>query len=281
MTIGLLVFKAALSLEKAGCLEPRHDARCLMEYCLGTDQKGLILQWQHLAGAELESAYEQLVELRSKRRPLQYIIGKWAFMGLEFFVGEGVLIPRQDTELLARTVISLLPEGGGKKVVYDLCAGTGCIGISVAHYAPEASVWLIEKFDEAFSYLSKNFSEHRLPNTALIKADIELGSEPLQLPEADILVCNPPYIKTGELSGLQEEVCAEPSLALDGGSDGLYYYRIIKEKWIKKLRPGASAVIEVADDMAEEAALVLCKDGQKTEILQDTAGKDRALLITF
>lgn len=281
MTIGSLVLHAAAQLEKAGCPEPRCDARCLMEHCLATDQKGILLRWEEPAVPAVESAYAQLVTMRSSRKPLQYIIGKWAFMGLEFFVGEGVLIPRQDTELLAQIAISLIPAGSGSKTVYDLCAGTGCIGISIAHYALQSSVWLIEKSGAAFSYLERNVSAHGLPNTAIVQGDILQGPEHFRLPAADILVCNPPYIKTGELDGLQHEVRAEPLLALDGGEDGLFYYRVIEEKWLKKLRPGAKAVMEIADDLAAGAASVFGRNGRQIQVLKDAAGKDRALLITI
>jgi len=280
MTIGSLVLHASAVLEKAGCPEPRYDARCLMEHCLATDQKGIILRWEEPAGAEVESAYMKLVAMRSSRRPLQYIVGKWAFMGLEFFVGEGVLIPRQDTELLAQNVISLITAGSENKVVYDLCAGTGCIGISIAHYVSNASVWLIEKSGYAFSYLEKNVFAHRLPNTALLQGDIELGPEQFNLPDADILVCNPPYIKTGDLDTLQAEVCEEPRLALDGGDDGMSYYRVLEEKWLVKLRPGSIAVIEIANDSAACAALIFGKGSREIKVLKDSAGKDRALMIT-
>lgn len=281
MTIASLVLHAAAELEKAGCPDPRFDARCLMEHCLATDHKGLLLRLEEPAAPAVESAYTMFVTMRSSRKPLQYIIGKWEFMGLEYFVGEGALIPRQDSELLAQSVISLVPPCSENKVVYDLCAGTGCIGISIAHYASQASVWLIEKSRAALSFLRRNLSAHRLPNTALINGDIELGLEYFNLPAADILVCNPPYIKTSDLAGLQPEVCAEPLLALDAGEDGLFYYRVLEEKWLRKLRPGAKAIIETADDMAAAAALIFSGNQREIQVLKDAAGKDRALLITI
>ena len=281
MTIGSLVLRAAAELKQAGCPDPRYDARCLMEHCLATDPKGILLRWEDPAQPEIVSSYAKLVEMRSSRRPLQYIIGNWEFMGLEFFVGEGALIPRQDSELLAHRAISLILESRENKVVYDLCAGTGCIGISIAHYASKASVWLIEKSGAAFSYLAKNDCAHNLPNTALIQGDIELGAEHFCLPDADILVCNPPYIRTEELDGLQPEVRKEPPLALDGGEDGLSCYRILERKWLNKMRPGSRAILEIADDMTAGARSIFSKAGWKTEVLQDIAGKDRALFITI
>jgi len=281
MTLGTMINLAAAQLEKAGCPDSLHDARLLMEQCLESDYKGILLRWDESAEHEVELAYAQLVETRSSRRPLQYILGKWAFMGLEFYVGDGVLIPRQDSEILAQTVISLLKAGDERKKVIDLCAGTGCIGISVAYYAPHAEVWLIENSNDAFSFLEKNLSQHALPNAIAVKEDIMRGPEAFDIPPVDILVCNPPYIKTAQWAELQPEVRMEPITALDGGEDGLSYYRVLASKWLREMKKGDKAVFEIANDMAADAAEILQSTCESIQTLTDAAGNDRVLLLTI
>lgn len=202
--------------------------------------------------------------------PLQYVIGKWDFYESEFFVGEGVLIPRPETEELTELVINKA-KTLENPVVFDLCAGSGCIGISVAKAVPKVTVYCIEKSAEAMFYLLKN--AEGVQNVKGIHGDV---FSPPELPKADIIVSNPPYIKTADISGLQSEVLKEPEMALDGGADGLDFYRAICEKWKSYLLPNGSLFFEIGEDQGAEVSAILEKHGYNTiEIIKDMYGKDR------
>lgn len=202
--------------------------------------------------------------------PLQYVLGKWDFFESEFFVGEGVLIPRPETEELTELVINeakLLD----KPVILDLCAGSGCIGISIAKAVPNAEVYCVEKSSEALFYLVKN--AQGVENVRVIQGNVFF---PLELPKADIIVSNPPYIKAGDIANLQREVLKEPEMALNGGEDGLDFYRAISEKWRSCLLPNGSLFFEIGEEQGEAVFKILADNGYKEiQIIQDMYGKDR------
>ena len=147
--------------------------------------------------------------------PLQYVLGKWDFYNYEFNVGEGVLIPRPETEELVETALKSI-KNVPSPVVLDLCSGSGCIGISIARERPDCSVYCVELFDEALAYLNKNAQSDK--NVKIIKADVLQDPDKSILPiKADLIASNPPYIKSNEIASLQQEVRREPLTALDGG----------------------------------------------------------------
>ena len=202
--------------------------------------------------------------------PLQYVIGKWDFYESEFFVGEGVLIPRPETEELTELVINKA-KTLDKPIIFDLCAGSGCIGISVAKAVPNATVYCIEKSADAFVYLLKN--AEGVSNAKVICGDVFF---PPELPKSDIIVSNPPYIKTEDIADLQSEVLKEPEMALDGGADGLDFYRAICEKWKSYLTPEGSLFFEIGEDQGVDVSAILNDQGYKNiEIIKDMYGKDR------
>ena len=205
--------------------------------------------------------------------PLQYVIEKWDFYESEFFVGEGVLIPRPETEELTELVINKA-KTLEKPIIFDLCAGSGCIGISVAKAVPEATVYCVEKSAEAMFYLLKN--AEGFSNVKAIYGDVFF---PPELPKANIIVSNPPYIKTEDIANLQKEVLREPEMALDGGLDGLDFYRAICEKWKDYFQPNGSIYFEIGEDQGEEASAILAESGYNDiEIIKDMYGKDRIII---
>lgn len=199
--------------------------------------------------------------------PLQYILGKWDFYESEFFVGEGVLIPRPETEeltdLAVKYVLTL-----NKPVIYDLCAGSGCIGLSVAKKT-DGTVYLIEKSVKAFSYLEKNAVG--ISNAVLINDDI---NNDIELPTADVIISNPPYIESAVINSLQNEVRHEPKDALDGGEDGLLFYRIINDKWNNKMKSGARLFLEIGNEQGSAVKEILT-DFSDIEVIKDIYGNDR------
>lgn len=181
---------------------------------------------------EFKSArFMEKIKQRASGIPVQYVIGSWDFYGETFEVGKGVLIPRPETELLVDFALDYL-MGKNNPVVYDLCAGTGCIGLSVAKNRSDAKVFLIEKSPDAFRFLEKNRQNLGCENANLICGDILKGFESFGLPKPDLILSNPPYIETAEIETLQSEVHYEPVMALDGGKDGCIFYEAIADKWI-------------------------------------------------
>lgn len=202
--------------------------------------------------------------------PLQYIIGRWDFYESEFHVGRGVLIPRPETEELTELVLDNAKRLCSP-VVFDLCSGSGCIGISIAKALPSSTVYCVEKSEEALQYLLKNAES--ISNVKVVNSDINYPSD---IKNADIIVSNPPYIKSSDLSVLQSEVQFEPSMALDGGADGLDFYRIIAEKWNSNLKENGMLFLEIGEDQGEAVYEILEKQGFKEiEVIKDMYGNNR------
>ncbi|MBR3149729.1 MAG: peptide chain release factor N(5)-glutamine methyltransferase [Eubacterium sp.] len=200
--------------------------------------------------------------------PLQYVIGVWDFYDSSFEVGEGVLIPRPETEELCELAINTA-KTLNEPVIYDLCAGSGCIGISIAKAVPTATVYCVEKSKKAISYLMKNAKD--VLNVRVILGDI---TQPLDLPTADVIVSNPPYIKSAELALLQSEVQFEPKMALDGGEDGLVFYRAINEISAEKLTNGGVLLLEIGNEQGKDVPSVLTNLGS-IEVIKDIYNNDR------
>ncbi len=198
--------------------------------------------------------------------PLQYVIGKWDFYESEFFVGDGVLIPRPETEELTDAAVKAANRIKNP-VVYDLCSGSGCIGLSIAKAVPGAKVYCIEKSEAAYEYLIKN--SYLAKNAVPIKGDICRPEETIKA-SADIIVSNPPYVKTADIANLQSELSYEPETALDGGEDGLFFYNIIADKWKIALKPGGRLLLEIGEDQGKAVSDILAKSGFKNiEVKKD------------
>ena len=252
LTLQGLARRGAEHLSRHGVEDADFDARQLLLHLFGIDGTRFLLDGDWPVGDADAAAYDALLARRAAGEPLQYILGQWDFYGGTFFVGPGVLIPRPETEQLTELCIERLGDGKAK-TVYDLCAGTGCIGLSVAKACPRAEVYLFELHEAAFGYLKKNADAMALPNAHPIKADVLRGC-PAELPAPDVIVSNPPYIRAKELAGLQREVGFEPATALDGGEDGTVFYRAIAEKWLPLLKPGGFAAAECGEGQPETVA---------------------------
>ncbi len=259
-------------LARAGIESPGLEARLLIESATGMSRAAQIA----CADKELdcEQALLELAEKRAKRYPLQYILGSWSFMGIELKVGEGVLIPRDDTEVLVDLCLGYLKDVESPKVV-DLCAGSGAIGIALNRLA-NASVTAVELSDRAYYFLLQN-----IINTDItpIKGDVTECYNSFEEEYFDLIVSNPPYIKTDELKTLQPEVGFEPETALDGGADGLVFYREITRLWTPLLKRGGAMAFELGEGQAEPVAAMLERHGYsdiKTAL--DLGGTKRAII---
>ena len=251
--------RAARRLEAAGSPDPVADAR--------------LLSWGDSLREippEEEARLEALLARRLAGEPVQYILESAWFMGLEFFVDRRVLIPRQDTETLCEAALNVL-RGMQSPRVLDLCAGSGAIGLSLARLCPGARVTLADVSAGAGAVMEEN--RRRLG----VEAEIVRGDlfAPVAGQRFDLIACNPPYIRTGELDTLQAEVQREPRLALDGGADGLAFYRRIAAEYAKYLAPGGALFLEIGWDEAEDVR-ALFGGGR---VLRDLSGRDRVIEI--
>ena len=205
-----------------------------------------------------EQFLKSVVSGRVKRIPLQYLLGEWSFFGYDFFVGKGVLCPRPDTEALVETALQLIGNAPAK--IADLCAGTGCVGISVAKEKPITLVTAVEKYDAAYDYLTRNIEKNGAENVIAVKGDIETYETNEKF---DLILSNPPYISRDEMATIDEETKNEPETALFGGEDGLDFYKIILNKWLPRLNDGGSLAVEVGAGMAEKVKELFIAAGLK------------------
>lgn len=263
--------------QKDGGHAAQSEVRCLFEELFGLTRIKMLDQAQRELTAEEEKRLADAVEKRLKCVPLQYIIGKWSFLGREFFVGEGVLIPRDDTEAAVYVCCEKTEHISCAKIA-DLCSGSGIIAVSLAVMLPSCTVTAIEKEEAAFEYLKKNISLNGSENVVPVKGDIFVCHEDIADSSLDAIVSNPPYIETCEIPKLQSEVQYEPETALDGGKDGLDFYRCIADNWLKKLKSGGSIILEIGETQASQVSWMLHEKGIKDiRVIKDIQGLDRVI----
>lgn len=246
MTYRLLLKKGAELLRTAGIEDYEFDAFQLLLFTTGLTKDEVFLIFDNSASDEQADNFFACVERRKNYEPLQYIIGQWSFYESDFFVGKGVLIPRPETEELVEHCCSFIKKHN-VKIVYDLCTGSGCIGLSIAKKFPYVHCYLFDLFDDALFYAEKNRNNLSLNNVTIIKKDITTKLS-VELPDADIIVSNPPYIESEEIRFLQHEVLNEPASALDGGEDGLAFYRAIDCIWLNKLKKNGMIAVECGEN---------------------------------
>lgn len=219
------------------------------------------------------SLMNEIIDRRKNGEPLQYLVGKWDFYGFTFEVGEGVLIPRPETENLVEYVLNEIKDVKNP-IVYDLCSGSGCIGLTIAKLRPDSKVYLFEKEDRAFYYLYKNLENFGLKNVSAVKCDV-FTFDFSDFPLADLIVSNPPYIKSDEIPLLQTEVQKEPASALDGGRDGLNFYRCISSKWLNKAKKGGLIALECGDTQSNEILPMFSDKVTEKNVIFDFNNIDR------
>ncbi len=252
--------------------EAENEAKILVSYLADTSIGNLTFSDKVIDEAELINALNR----RKEKEPLQYIIGKWWFYKGEFFVGEGVLIPRQDTETLVETAAELL-KGQKKASVCDLCAGSGCVGISIGQDFPDAEVACVERYEKAFLYLERNIRHNKVENVKAVSADVL--EEPFG--KYDLIVSNPPYITAEDMKKLSPEVKREPESALFGGEDGLFFYRAIAKNWKNALKSQGRLVFEVGIGEAEDVFEILEQNGfSNITVVNDLCGVQRVVFGT-
>lgn len=276
MTLNELYSQTKQSLKKAGVDSPVFDALCLFEQVFSLDRHGLIMHGTDIADPQKARRLSELAERRAQGEPLQYILGKWQFMGTEFSVGSGVLIPREDTQCVVEAAINAMKDKKSLKII-DLCSGTGAIAITLAK-ALDCTVTAAELYDEAFFYLEKNIRQSGCKNVTALKADVLKDFDKIPDSSFDLIISNPPYIETEEIKTLQTEVQFEPKTALDGGEDGLLFYRSITENWSCKLKVGGMLCFELGEGQFDSVRELMEKAGfENIGYEPDLGGTRRAI----
>lgn len=273
------VYREAIkSLTEAGVDSPEFDAQQLVDYCLGMNKTQLLLN----SGNPVEEGklffFEDCIKRRCNHEPLQYIIGMWDFHRFSFKVGEGVLIPRPETELLVEFATEKIQKNDFK-VVYDLCCGSGCIGLTVAKLFPAVKVICIDLSDKAIEYTTMNKELLGADNVTVVKADALDSVAFLGLPRPDIILSNPPYIKTEEIKTLQPEIAFEPLMAFDGGEDGLIFYRALSENWFTYINKGGYIAMEIGEEQGKDVLSLFLNKAEKARIIKDANGLDRVVAV--
>ena len=245
------LYSLALSL-----LDSRFEAGQLFSHLSGKKTHELPFIGYIPVPAELEKAMLDACALRNSGTPLQYILGEWEFYGLSFKVGSGVLIPRPETELLVDTALEIA-QSFEKPEILDLCSGTGCIAIALAANIADANVTAVELSCPAYKYLLENISLNKSSVRPVLGDAVTYSHSD----GIDILVSNPPYIPSGDISGLQPEVLLEPISALDGGADGLDLYHAIAKNYYRQINPNGWVCFEFGIGQAQQISAILQEAG--------------------
>ncbi len=287
MVISALAEEIKISLKNAGIEEYEFESRCIIEDLLGLDPVHAIMCSDKECPPEKEKAIRTLLEKRISGQPLQYLLGEWEFYGYKFKVGEGVLIPRPDTETLVDTVIEHFKKANiPNPRIADLCSGSGCIAVTLKKQIPSSKMYAVELSSEAMPYLTENICRNNAAVT-ILKGDITDGKmlENFCDPEntgdflkLDCIVSNPPYLTADEMNSLQKEVSFEPKMALAGGTDGLKFYKIISCLWKQVLADGGFLAFEIGYEQGEAVSRILSDNGfTDIKIAKDLAGLDRVV----
>lgn len=232
----------------------------LLEYLLGITKQQIIMEPNTQCIEEQVQIVQDAVAKRQKGYPLQYIIGSWEFYGYQFKVGDGVLIPRSDTEVLIDTVLKVI-DTQKKVVIADLCSGSGCIGITLAKLLPNSQVHILEYSEKALKYIHENIELNEAKNITVHHMDVLDKSNVDKFGDnsIDILVSNPPYLDTTDMENLQTEVKHEPQMALFGGEDGMEFYEKIPYLWKDKI--SGSIFFEVGIGQSKAVGDILSTNG--------------------
>lgn len=272
MTIAEWLKGAAEALEQSGCPDPAIDSRWIAEDILHMNPSALRFEANNALSPVQLAEMNDCLYRRVQGEPVQYILKRADFMGLRLYVDDRVLIPRQDTETLVEAVIVEL-QGMQEPSVLDLCAGSGAIGLSIKTLVPRAEVTLSDVSSGALEVVRKN--AHDLGTEVTIRCGDLFKA--VGRGKFDLIASNPPYIPRGEMSSLQKEVSFEPELALDGGLDGLDFYRRIAEEIPNHLNAGGRVYLEVGEGEARSVQDLLEKhlDCRESGIIRDLNGIER------
>ncbi|MBR2447565.1 MAG: peptide chain release factor N(5)-glutamine methyltransferase [Clostridia bacterium] len=275
MTIFEAYNHTKLKLKAAGIEDSVFEAKAIIRHITGLTNSEILTKYTNELTEFQQNNLTAILRQREIRYPLQYILGEWAFYKYTFKVGVGVLVPRSDTEVLVEECAEYL-KNIEKPRVLDLCAGSGCIGISLAMDYPDSAVVLVENYPEAKRYLDENITLNGAYNAMSILGDVFEGTANTE--KYDLIVSNPPYIPPKEMEIISPETRFEPQTALLGGEDGLDFYRAIIKNYKNSLKDGGMLAFEVGINEAESVKSCLSDGGfAKITVIKDLNGIDRVV----
>lgn len=263
------------TLANAGIENDRGEAALLIcRFCNINKAELLVRHEEDFENPELDAA----IIKRCSHYPLQYILGYWDFCHETYRVTEDTLIPRQDTEKLVELAVRMMPEGAR---LIDLCTGSGCIAISALAARPDCRAVAVDLFEKTLEIARENAESNGVGDRiGLLARDVLDASFMEEVGEVDCILSNPPYIETRQLSLLEQELSYEPEAALDGGEDGLRFYRAIIGQYGAYLRPGGLFLLEIGWDQAKAVGAIAKEFGYRCEIYKDYSGNDRVAYLT-
>ena len=275
MTIKQAITKGMIMLKSNNVESPKLKARLLLQYVLDKPRQYIIVYDNKEIDKQQQWQYFVNIEKLTKGVPLQHITHRQEFMKMDFFVDENVLIPRPDTEILVEEVIKIAQKYNSPRIL-DLCTGSGAIAISLKKFVPNADITAVDISEKALEIAKRN-AEKLEAKINFVKSDL-FGK--LDNRKFDIIVSNPPYIRKDEIKKLSEEVQKEPKIALDGGEDGLDFYRIITEQAINYLKTGSFLCFEIGYNQKNDVIKII-EDEQNyknTYCKKDLYGNDRIII---
>lgn len=286
ITFGEVLEIGIRRLQEAKIADAKRDAESLLLFLMHEDRKFLFLHRNDGTDEYQTDAYFELIDRRAAGEPLQYIVGSQEFMGLTFDVNESVLIPRQDTETLVELALEKAKEKKRSLSVLDMCCGSGAIAVSMAHFLPKAKVTACDISTDALETAKKNAEKNGLGGRIDFRESdlfyVKKRKKIIQMKETfDMILSNPPYIPTDVIATLQTEIKDhEPMAALDGGADGLAFYRRISAEAPQNLKTGGFLILEIGSDQAEAVSALLDEAGvyDEVEVHKDLAGLDRVIM---
>lgn len=262
-------------LEKAGIEDYVFEAKQIIKHITGFTAPQILSNYNNKLSKFQEDNLTVILRQREIRYPLQYILGEWDFYGRSFDVGVGVLVPRADTETVVETCLEYLKEKQNPEIL-DLCAGSGCIGITLAAEKNDSIVTMVEKYDEALRYAKKNIVKNNINNAEILKGDIFEGFASDK--KYDLIVSNPPYIPESEMNVVSPETAFEPQTALKADDGGMEFYKAITEKYKNSLKTGGMLCFEVGFSQKETVSRLLCEVGfSDIQVKNDLNGVGRAV----
>ena len=275
MTIKQAITKGMIMLKSNNVESPKLKARLLLQYVLDKPRQYIIVYDNKEIDKQQQWQYFVNIEKLTKGIPLQHITHRQEFMKMDFFVDENVLIPRPDTEILVEEVIKIAQKYNSPRIL-DLCTGSGAIAISLKKFVPNADITAVDISEKALEIAQKNAKKLET-KINFLKSNL---FDKLDNKKFDIIVSNPPYIRKDEIKKLSEEVQKEPKIALDGGEDGLDFYRIITEQAINYLKTGSFLCFEIGYNQKNDVIKIIEDEQNYKNIYckKDLYGNDRIII---
>ncbi len=283
MTIIETINRSASQLSSVGITTGRLDAELLLCHTLGKDRAWLLAHIREAVDEQHRELFKQAVDRRALREPLQYIVGKQEFWGLDFMVTQDVLIPRPETELIIETALTLVPNKDARFTILDLCTGSGCIAVSLAKELASARIFASDKSEKALDVARENARRNGVADRVrFLEGDLFGSLEELDLRgRVDIMVSNPPYVPSEEYSELQPEVRDhEPRMALLAGQNGTEVHQRIIDEAPEFLRSEGALIMEMGMGQAEALVQMIRENStfNKPDVLKDLAGIERVVV---